>query len=143
MLLMPYSKETIELLSDSPFKQFVLMELERERLYQSFLEIDELDEISTIWLSFSKICAQSLADVSSIANLLYDRYVDEWTRDKVQINADEKRKKSLTGKIEDLQEFQMESAILMIIYAEIVNTGIFGASPSEDYCVSFIEGIAF
>ncbi|MHA1345190.1 MAG: hypothetical protein ACTSO3_02210 [Candidatus Heimdallarchaeaceae archaeon] len=55
---MPYSKETIELLSDSPFKQFVLMELERERLYQSFLEIDELDEISTIWLSFSKICAQ-------------------------------------------------------------------------------------
>jgi len=58
MLLMPYSKETIELLSDSPFKQFVLMELERERLYQSFLEIDELDEISTIWLSFSKICAQ-------------------------------------------------------------------------------------
>ncbi|MHA1345191.1 MAG: hypothetical protein ACTSO3_02215 [Candidatus Heimdallarchaeaceae archaeon] len=72
--------------------------------------------------------------------MLYDRYVDEWTRDKVQINTDEKRKKSLTGKIEDLQEFQMESAILMIIYAEIVNTGIFGASPSEDYCVSFIEG---
>ncbi|MCK5304865.1 MAG: hypothetical protein KAJ72_06425, partial [Candidatus Heimdallarchaeota archaeon] len=123
---MPYSKETIELLSDSPFKQFVLMELERERLYQSFIEIDELDEISKIWLSFSKICAQSLADVSSIANLLYNRYIDEWTRDKTQIDTDEKRKKSLTGKIEDLQEFQMESAILMIIYAEIVNTGIFG-----------------
>ncbi len=135
---MPYSKETIELLSDSPFKQFVLMELERERLYQSFIEIDELDEISEIWLSFSKICAQSLADVSSIANLLYDRYIDEWTRDKTQINADEKRKKSLTGKIEDLQEFQMESAILMIIYAEIVNTGIFGTAASEDYCIAFI-----
>ncbi|MCK4895542.1 MAG: hypothetical protein KAS47_01940, partial [Candidatus Heimdallarchaeota archaeon] len=137
---MPYSKETIELLSDSPFKQFVLMELERERLYQSFIEIDELDEISKIWLSFSKICAQSLADVSSIANLLYNRYIDEWTRDKTQIDTDEKRKKSLTGKIEDLQEFQMESAILMIIYAEIVNTGIFGTAPSDDYCISFIEG---
>ncbi len=140
ILLMPYSKETIELLSDSPFKQFVLMELERERLYQSFIEIDELDEISKIWLSFSKICAQSLADVSSIANLLYDRYIDEWTRDKKQIDTDEKRKKSLTVKIEDLQEFQMESAILMIIYAEIVNTGIFDTVPSDDYCIAFIEG---
>ncbi|MBY8999709.1 MAG: hypothetical protein KGD64_02230 [Candidatus Heimdallarchaeota archaeon] len=137
---MPYSKETIELLSDSPFKQFVLMELERERLYQSFIEIDELDEISRIWLSFSKICAQSLSDVSSIANLLYDRYIDEWTRDKSQIDTDDKRKESLTSKIEDLQEFQMESAILMIIYADIVNKGIFGTPPSNDYCTSFIEG---
>ena len=137
---MLFLKETIELLRDSPFKQFVLMELERERIYQSFVQIDELDEISQIWLSFSRFCADSLSDVSSLANLLYRRYLDEWTRDKSQIEEDKQRKDNLTFRIENLQEFQMELAILMIIYADIVNTGIFETNPSPVYCPSYIEG---
>jgi len=137
---MLFSKGTIELLSDSPFKQFVLMELERERIYQSFIQIDELVEISEIWTSFSRICADSLSDVSSLANLLYQRFLDEWTRDKNQIESDKDRKESLTFKIENLQEFQMELAILMIIYADIVNTGIFETEPSTEYCSSYVEG---
>ncbi len=134
---MVFSKEIIELLSDSPFKQFVLMELERERIYQSFVQIDELDEISQIWLEFSKFCAGTLSNVSSLAHLLYSRFLDEWTRDKAQIETGSERHQSLTKKIEDLQEFQMELAILMIIYADIVNTGIFGTQPSPEYCTSY------
>lgn len=137
---MLFSKGTIELLSDSPFKQFVLMELERERIYQSFIQIDELVEISEIWTSFSRICADSLSDVSSLANLLYQRFLDEWTRDKSQIESDKDRKENLTIKIENLQEFQMELAILMITYSDIVNTGIFETEPSADYCSSYVEG---
>lgn len=137
---MLFLKETIELLRDSPFKQFVLMELERERIYQSFVQIDELNEISQIWLSFSRFCADSLSDVSSLAHLLYRRYLDEWTRDKSQIAEDKQRKENLTFRIENLQEFQMELAILMIIYADIVNTGIFESNPSPTYCTSFVEG---
>ena len=137
---MLFSEGTIELLSDSPFKQFVLMELERERIYQSFIQIDELVEISEIWSSFSRICADSLSDVSSLANLLYQRFLDEWTRDKSQIESDKERKENLTFKIENLQEFQMELAILMIIYSDIVNTGIFDTEPSGDYCSSYVEG---
>ncbi|MHA2357196.1 MAG: hypothetical protein ACXABK_00310 [Candidatus Heimdallarchaeaceae archaeon] len=137
---MLFSKETIELLRDSPFKQFVLMELERERIYQSFIEIDELDEISEIWSSFSKICADSLSDVSSLADLLYRRFLDEWTRDKAQISEDKDREEKLTFKIENLQEFQMELAILMIVYADIVNSGIFESKPSPEYSSAFVEG---
>ena len=137
---MAFSKETIELLSDSPFKQFVLMELERERIYHSFVQIDDLDELSQVWLSFSRFCAETLNNVSSLAHLLYSRFLDEWTRDKSQIESDSERKEMLTAKLEDLQEFQMELANLMIIYADIVNTGIFSTQPSEDYCTSYIEG---
>jgi len=137
---MVFSKETIELLSDSPFKQFVLMELERERIYHSFVQIDDLDELSQVWLSFSKFCAETLNNISSLAHLLYRRFLDEWTRDKSQIDSDPDRKKILTTKLEDLQEFQMELANLMIIYADIVNTGIFDTQPSEEYCTSYIEG---
>jgi len=138
--MMLFSKETLALLSDSPFTQFVLMELERERIYQSFIQIDDLDEISQVWLSFSKFCAESLSNVSSLSHLLYQRYLDEWTRDKEQIDADEDRRKNLTFKIENLQEFQMELAILMIVYAEIVNTGIFDSQPAPEYCSASIEG---
>ncbi len=137
---MAFSKETIELLSDSPFKQFVLMELERERIYHSFVQIDDLDELSQVWLSFSRFCAETLNNISSLAHLLYSRFLDEWTRDKLQIESDSERKEMLTAKLEDLQEFQMELANLMIIYADIVNTGIFSTQPSEDYCTSYIEG---
>ena len=101
---MLFSKETIELLRDSPFKQFVLMELERERIYQSFIEIDELDEISEIWSSFSKICADSLSDVSSLADLLYRRFLDEWTRDKTQIDEDKERKEKIKEQTEDAKK---------------------------------------
>lgn len=138
--MMLFSKEITELLSDSPFKQFVLMELERERIYQSFVQIDDLDEISQVWLDFSQFCANTLSNVSSLSNLLYSRYLDEWTRDQVKIKADKERKKIITQKLEDLQEFQMELAILMIVYADIVNTGIFSSQPSPVYCTSFIEG---
>jgi hypothetical protein len=137
---MLFSKEIVKLLSDSPFKQFVLMELERERIYQSFVQIDDLDEISQVWLDFSQFCADTLSNVSSLSHLLYSRFLDEWTRDRVQIEADEERKEIITQKLEDLQEFQMELAILMIIYADIVNTGIFGTQPSPEYCTSYIEG---
>ncbi len=137
---MVFSKETIELLSDSPFKQFVLMELERERIYHSFVQIDDLDELSQVWLSFSKFCAETLSNVSSLAHLLYRRYLDEWTRDRSQIDSNAERKEILTTKLEDLQEFQMELANLMVIYADIVNTGIFGTQPSPEYCTSYIEG---
>ena len=137
---MLFSKEIVKLLSDSPFKQFVLMELERERIYQSFVQIDDLEEISQVWLDFSQFCADTLSNVSSLSHLLYSRFLDEWTRDRVQIDADEERKEVITKKLEDLQEFQMELAILMIIYADIVNTGIFGTQPSPEYCTSYIEG---
>ena len=137
---MVFSKETIELLSDSPFKQFVLMELERERIYHSFVQIDDLDELSEVWLSFSKFCAETLNNVSSLAHLLYSRFLDEWTRDKTQIDSDKERKEILQTKLEDLQEFQMELANLMIIYADIVNIGIFNTQPSKEYCSSYIEG---
>ncbi len=137
---MLFSKEIAELLSDSPFKKFVLMELERERIYQSFVQIDDLDEISQVWLDFSQFCANTLSNVSSLSNLLYSRYLDEWTRDQAQIKADKERKKIITQKLEDLQEFQMELAILMMVYADIVNTGIFSSQPSPVYCTSFIEG---
>jgi len=137
---MVFSKETIELLSDSPFKQFVLMELERERIYHSFVQIDDLDELSEVWLGFSKFCAESLNNVSSLAHLLYSRFLDEWTRDKSQIDSDSERRQTLTSKLEDLQEFQMELANLMVIYSDIVNTGIFDTQPSKDYCTSYIEG---
>ncbi|MHA1829591.1 MAG: hypothetical protein ACTSX6_13205, partial [Candidatus Heimdallarchaeaceae archaeon] len=133
-------KDTLELLSYSPFKQFVLMELERERIYQSYAQIDELIEINQIWLSFSNFCTQSLSDVSSLANLLYKRYLDEWTRDKSQIAEEPEREKNLTFKIENLQEFQMELAILMIIYSDIVNTGIFGSKPEDGFSSTYIEG---
>ncbi len=138
--MMLFSKEIVKLLSDSPFKQFVLMELERERIYQSFVQIDDLDEISQVWLDFSRFCADTLSNVSSLSHLLYSRFLDEWTRDRVQIDADEERKGIITQKLEDLQEFQMELAILMIIYADIVNTGIFGTQPSPEYCTAYIEG---
>ena len=72
---MLFLKETIELLRDSPFKQFVLMELERERIYQSFVQIDELDEISQIWLSFSRFCADSLSDVSMPRSAFFHQVV--------------------------------------------------------------------
>ncbi len=134
------SKETLALLSGSPFTQFVLMELERERIYQSFIQIDDLDEISQVWLSFSQFCAESLSNVSSLSKLLYQRYLDEWTRDKDQIESDADRKKNLTFKIENLQEFQMELAILMIVYADIANTGIFDSPAATEYCNAFIEG---
>ena len=133
-------EETIELLSDSPFKQFVLMELERERIYHSFVQIDDLDELSQVWLTFSKFCAETLSNISSLAHLLYSRFLDEWNRDKSQINTDKERKETLTTKLEDLQEFQMELANLMIVYADIVNTGIFDTQPSQEYCTSYIEG---
>ena len=127
-------------IGESPFKQYVLMEFERARLYQTFVLIDELPEISARWLEFSNFCAQSLANVSSISSLLSQRYLDEWTRDQNQIQKDVKRKSHLTSRIENIQEFQMGLAILMIIYADIVNSGVFNSGPSKDYCQSYIEG---
>ena len=96
---MLFSKEIAELLSESPFKQFVLMELERERIYQSFVQIDDLDEISQVWLDFSQFCANTLSNVSSLSHLLYSRYLDEWTRDQAQIKKDKERKKIITQKL--------------------------------------------
>lgn len=127
-------------IGESPFKQYVLMEFERARLYQTFVLIDELPEISARWLEFSNFCAKSLANVSSISSLLSQRYLDEWTRDQKQIQKDELRKSHLTSRIENIQEFQMGLAILMIIYADIVNSGVFNSGPSKDYCQSYIEG---
>ncbi|GAJ10635.1 unnamed protein product, partial [marine sediment metagenome] len=91
-------------------------------------------------MNFQIFCAQSLANVSSISSLLTQRYLDEWTRDQNQIQKDEQRKSHLTSRIENLQEFQMGLAILMIIYADIVNSGVFNSGPSKDYCHSYIEG---
>ncbi|MHA1685472.1 MAG: hypothetical protein ACTSYD_03575 [Candidatus Heimdallarchaeaceae archaeon] len=121
----------IDIISQSPLKQFVLMEMEHERLYYSFIQIDELNEISNRWLEFSKFCANSLSNVTSLSHLLYERFLDEWRRDKEQIEKDPKRNKELTSKIENLQEFQMQSAILMIQYANMVNKGIFGFPPND------------
>lgn len=128
-----------EIIKQSPLKQFVLMEMENERLYYSFIQIDELNEISNRWLEFSKYCANSLSDVASLAHLIYERFLDEWRRDKEQIAKDAERNKELVSKIESLQEFQMQVAILMIQYATMVNKGIFGFT-SNDSCHAHIDG---
>jgi len=130
--------ETLRLEVDTPFKQFVLMEMERARLYRSFIEVDELNEISSNWLEFSNFCASSLSNVASLSNLLYQRFLDEWKRDQEQIALDEKRKENLEAKIENLQEFQMQLAILMNLYSDIVNNGIFNY-PSNSFSPEYIE----
>ncbi|MHA1400308.1 MAG: hypothetical protein ACTSQE_08165 [Candidatus Heimdallarchaeaceae archaeon] len=137
---MRISEETKVLVKDSPFNQLVLAEMERERLYQSFVLVDELDEIAKSWLEFSHFCARSLFNLTNLANLLYQRYLDELNRDKEQIEINLERREHIVKRIEGLQQFQMESAILMILYADIVNTGIFDSESADQYCNLIIEG---
>ncbi len=131
--------ETKGIVEDSPFNQLILAEMERERLYQSFVLIDEYDEIARAWLDFSDFCAKSLLNLTNLANLIYQRYLDEFNRDKEQISTDESRRELITKRIEKLQQFQMEAAILMSLYADIVNTGVFDIKSNRT-CNLKVEG---
>ncbi len=137
---MLFPKESTDLVKNSPFKQFVLMELERERLYHFYSSIDEFQEINKNWKEFSNFCAYSLYNVSNLASMLYQRYLDEFIRDEEKISDDHDRKEHLINQIENLQEFQMETAILMTIYANVVNKGIFSSTKSKDYSPYYMEG---
>ena len=138
---MSLPEDVVNLVRDSPFKQLVLMELERENIYQSFVLVDELLEISSRWLNFADFCSKTLYNVTSLANLLYHRYYDEYKRDKKEITDDSNREIDISTKIEDLQEFQMEAAILINLYADMVNKGIFDSGPYSEYSTLHIEGI--
>ncbi|MHA1351215.1 MAG: hypothetical protein ACTSPP_00280 [Candidatus Heimdallarchaeaceae archaeon] len=137
MVIQEESKDIIE---DSPFNRLVLAEMERERLYSTFALVDEFNEIASSWLEFSDFCAKSLFNLTNLSFLLYERYLDEFNRDKQQIEINFERKSFIIKRIENLQQFQMEAAILMILYADIVNTGIFESKPAENFCYLNIEG---
>ncbi|UJG44876.1 MAG: hypothetical protein K9W46_06750 [Candidatus Heimdallarchaeum endolithica] len=137
MVIQEESKDIIE---DSPFNRLVLAEMERERLYSTFALVDEFNEIASSWLEFSDFCAKSLFNLANLSFLLYERYLDEFNRDKQQIEINFERKNFIIKRIENLQQFQMEAAILMILYADIVNTGIFASNPAKNFCYLNIEG---
>jgi len=129
-------------LAESPFALFVTMEMERDNIYSEYSEIDEIHEISDEWMRFSVSCAKSLNLVAILSQLLHERYYDELSKDQERIAQDGDRFNSITRRIQSIIQLEAESSLLMLTYANIRNTGVFGQTPPAGFCDYYLSALS-
>lgn len=121
-----HEDDLVKFLSESPFEKFLALEIRRDTLYEKFLAIDELHEIANTWLD--EICtksAETLSLISTLSMLTWQRFKDEFTKTSSSTLPDE-RKQKLKVRIESLAAFEFQAALLMRLYADMINKGILG-----------------
>ncbi|MFW9916253.1 MAG: hypothetical protein ACFFGZ_11655 [Candidatus Thorarchaeota archaeon] len=121
-----YEDELAGFLGESPLEKFLTLEIRRDALYEKFLAIDELHEIAGTWLN--EICsksAETLSLIATLSQLTWSRFKDELIKTPISTLADERRKK-LEVRLESLAAFEFQAALLMRLYADMINKGIFG-----------------
>ncbi|MCG3219380.1 MAG: hypothetical protein KAR35_10260, partial [Candidatus Heimdallarchaeota archaeon] len=129
-------------LEESPFTLFVTMEMERDDIYSEYSEIDEIHEISDEWMRFSVSCAKSLNLVAILSQLLHERYYDELSKDQERIAQDGDRFTSITKRIQGIIQLEAESSLLMLTYANMRNTGVFGQTPPAGFCDYYLSALS-
>ncbi|MFX0115912.1 MAG: hypothetical protein ACFFB3_15280 [Candidatus Hodarchaeota archaeon] len=121
-----HDEELVNFLSESPLEKFLSLEIRRNSLYQRFLSIDELHEMANTWIS--EVCtksAETLSLIATLSMLTWQRFKDELTKTPSSNLPDERRGK-LAVRIESLAAFEFQAALLMRLYADMVNKGVLG-----------------
>ncbi len=127
--------------SISPFEKFIANEETRDSLYAEFTEIDEAHEIGARWIQFSNKCLDILDLLADLSRLLFVRFLDEYNKERAQIEADEERKSLIMSRMTSLLQLQVDASLLMNVYNEIKVNGIFGTQPSDTYSEHFIRAV--
>ncbi|MHA2274104.1 MAG: hypothetical protein ACXACI_19885 [Candidatus Hodarchaeales archaeon] len=121
-----YEDELVDFLDESPLEKFLTLEIRRDALYKKFLAIDELHEIAGTWLN--EICsksAETLSLIATLSQLTWSRFKDELIKTPTTTLPDE-RKQKLEVRLESLAAFEFQAALLMRLYADMINKGILG-----------------
>ncbi len=132
------------LIESRPFNQFVEMEMERDSLYFSFLDLDEPKEISESWITFAESCAKNLSSINSFASMAYERISD--------VNSTMKRTDDSTNPLPlhsllygdmdkqmlALSQFQLQLGVLSYLYSQVRNRGVFDHVPDDKQYLYYI-----
>ncbi|UJG41871.1 MAG: hypothetical protein K9W45_05250 [Candidatus Heimdallarchaeum aukensis] len=119
-----------------PFTKFVEIELERDELYKAFTELDEPEEISKKWIVFAEDCSKHLASINSLASMAFERLSEAYSVDEDEDESVLPLHRLLYGSIANqmlsLTQFQLKLGVLIYIYSQVRNRGVFSYAP-EDY----------
>ncbi len=115
----------------STFERFVAMVAQRDQLYDDFIEIDELNEIGTHWITFSKECVQSLTSILALTETLSKRFKKEYLVLDPSIPAEMEQKIILGEKLQKQVELLFQGSLLLYVYSSIRNKGVFGVKTTD------------
>ncbi|MHA1911868.1 MAG: hypothetical protein ACTSYA_09250 [Candidatus Kariarchaeaceae archaeon] len=115
----------------STFERFVGMVAQRDHLYDDFIGIDELDEIGTHWITFSKECVQSLTSMLALTETLSKRFNKEYLVLDPAVPAEMEQKANLGEKLQKQVELLFQGSLLLYVYSSIRNKGVFGVKTPD------------
>ncbi|MHA1864908.1 MAG: hypothetical protein ACTSWZ_00250 [Candidatus Heimdallarchaeaceae archaeon] len=126
-----------------PFTKFVEIELERDELYKAFTELDEPEEISKKWIVFAEDCSKHLASINSLASMAFERLSETYSVDEEEDESILPLHRLLYGSITNqmlsLTHFQLKLGVLIYIYSQVRNRGVFSYAPKDYQYYYYIQ----
>ncbi len=117
----------------SPFEKLVEAKYEQDSIYEKYIEIDEPKEIATAWRNYSFTALEVLNSVSILSDFLFNRFLDEYSKEKKAIQEDEARYKKIMNRINESLITEFYSTMMMDMHSRLILNEFFGVE-GEEFC---------